>query len=166
MQKRFFTTLLFITLLPLWATAQSTIKGFLYDADNGEPIPFAHIILQDTKLGTSTDINGFFLINKIPNGDYTIVVKSIGYSNYSEKISITTTGQTLQRRIELKPTITTLEVVKVSGIKQERTDDTKVSVEKISAMEIQQMPSIGGQSDIAQYLQVLPGINFTGDQGG
>ena len=157
---------LLLTIFPLWVMAQSTIKGFLYDKDNGEPVPFANIILQDTKFGTATDINGFFLINKIPKGEYSLVVKYLGYEDYNEKVSITSSGQTVQLRIELKPTIKTLQTVKVSGRKQERKDDTKVSVEKISPMEIQQMPSIGGQSDIAQYLQVLPGINFTGDQGG
>ena len=59
---------LLLTIFPLWVMAQSTIKGFLYDKDNGEPVPFANIILQDTKFGTATDINGFFLINKIPKG--------------------------------------------------------------------------------------------------
>ena len=28
------------------------------------------------------------------------------------------------------------------------------------------MPSIGGQADLAQYIQVLPGVVFSGDQGG
>ena len=28
------------------------------------------------------------------------------------------------------------------------------------------MPSVGGEPDLAQYLQVIPGITFTGDQGG
>ncbi|MBR4804778.1 MAG: TonB-dependent receptor, partial [Bacteroidales bacterium] len=166
MQKRRFTTFLITMMLPFLAMAQSTVKGFIYYKDNGEPVPFANIILQDTKFGASTDINGFFLINKIPKGEYTLVVKYVGYEDYSEKLSIASPGQTVQLRIDMKPSVKTLQTVKVSGRRQERKDDTKVSVEKISPMEIQQMPSIGGQSDIAQYLQVLPGINFTGDQGG
>ncbi|MES2621641.1 MAG: TonB-dependent receptor, partial [Bacteroidota bacterium] len=36
----------------------------------------------------------------------------------------------------------------------------------ISPMEMRKMPSIGGESDIAQYLQAVPGIISTGDQGG
>ena len=43
---------------------------------------------------------------------------------------------------------------------------TQVSVEKLTASQIQQMPSIGGTADIAQYMQVLPGVSSTGDQGG
>ena len=165
MRKTFFYTLI-LTLLPFLAGAQSTIKGFIYDKENGEPVPFANIVLLDTKYGAATDINGFFLINKIPKGEYTVSVKYVGYDDYTEKVSIQSAGQTVQLRIELKTSVHVLQTVKVSGRRQERKDDAKVSVEKISPMEIQQMPSIGGQADIAQYLQVLPGINFTGDQGG
>ena len=68
MRKIFIYTLI-LTLLPLLAGAQSTIKGFIYDKDNGEPIPFANIVLLDTKYGAATDINGLFLINKIPKGE-------------------------------------------------------------------------------------------------
>jgi outer membrane cobalamin receptor len=39
-------------------------------------------------------------------------------------------------------------------------------MEKISSGDIHLLPSIGGQADLAQYLQVLPGIIFSGDQGG
>ena len=165
MRKLIFSTFLAM-LLPMLSMAQSTVKGFLYDKDNGEPVPFANVLLQGTTLGAASDINGFFLMNKIPNGEYTLVARCIGYEDFTEKVSIKSAGQTVQLRIELKPASQTLQTVKVSGRKQERREDTKVSVEKISPMEIQQMPSIGGQSDIAQYLQVLPGINFTGDQGG
>ena len=165
MRKNLICTLL-ISLLPLCGMAQSTIKGFVYDAGNGEPVPYANVILQGTTMGAASDINGFFLINKIPNGEYTVIVRYMGYDDYTQKVSITSARQTEQLRIELKTSSKILKAVKVSGRRQERRDDTKVSVEKISPMEIQQMPSIGGQADIAQYLQVLPGINFTGDQGG
>ena len=44
--------------------------------------------------------------------------------------------------------------------------ETQTSIIKISPREIDQIPMIGGTPDLAQYLQVLPGVIFTGDQGG
>ena len=41
-----------------------------------------------------------------------------------------------------------------------------MSSAKVTSKEIKSLPSVGGESDIAQYLQVLPGVVFTGDQGG
>ena len=145
--------------------AQNTIKGVLLDDSKGEAIPFAQVFLDGTKHWASTDINGYFVINKIPDGSYTIKVKYIGYEEYSEPVTLK--RQTITRNIHLKPTQMRLkDVVITADKKRERKMQTQVSVEKITASQIQQMPSIGGQADLAQYLQVLPGVNSTGDQGG
>lgn len=146
-------------------SAQNIIKGVLLDDEKGEAIPFAQVFLDGTKHWASTDINGYFVINKIPDGSYTIKVKYIGYEEYSEPVVLK--HQTITRNIHLKPVKMRLKDVVVTANKaRERKMQTQVSVEKITASQIQQMPSIGGQADLAQYLQVLPGVNSTGDQGG
>ena len=163
--KKAIYTLLFIILGLSAANAQNIIKGVLMDANKGEAIPFAQVFLEGTNHWASTDLNGYFIINKIPNGDYVIKVRYIGYEEYSEPVTLK--HQTITRHINLKPTTHKLKDVVITGNKrEERKMQTQVSVEKISASQIQQMPSIGGQADLAQYLQVLPGVNSTGDQGG
>ena len=147
------------------AAAQNTIKGVLLDDAKGEAIPFAQVFLEGTNHWASTDINGYFIISKVPDGSYTIRVRYVGYEEYSE--AVTLKHQTLTRNIHLKPSAQQLKKVVIKGNKmEERKVQTQVSVEKITASQIQQMPSIGGQADLAQYLQVLPGVNSTGDQGG
>ena len=42
----------------------------------------------------------------------------------------------------------------------------QISKVTVSANQIKALPSAGGQTDLAQYLPVLPGIISTGDQGG
>lgn len=144
---------------------QNTIKGILLDNEKGEAVPYAQVYLEGTNHWSSTDLNGYFLINKIPDGTYTIKVRYIGYEEYSEQVTLK--HQTITRNIHLNRMTTRLKDVIITGNKkQERKMQTQVSVEKITALQIQQMPSIGGQADLAQYLQVLPGVNSTGDQGG
>lgn len=160
---------LIFTLLMLMATlgavAQNTIKGVLEDDEKGEAIPFAHVYLEGTNYWATTDVNGYFLINKIPDGTYTLKTRYMGYQEYSE--TVTLKHQTLKRNIKLKSSAKRLKDVVVSSNKvEERKMTTQVSVEKITSSQIQQMPSIGGQADLAQYLQVLPGVSSTGDQGG
>ena len=145
--------------------AQNTIKGFVYDNDSGEPVPFANVVLKGTNYGVATDINGFFSINKIPDGKYTLMLRYVGFEEYSEGVSLSG-KQVISKRILLKEASKTLKEVKISSSREERKVETTVSVEKISPKQIQQMPAIGGQADLAQYLQVLPGVTFTGDQGG
>lgn len=163
--KRTLLTLFFVLFGITSLSAQNIIKGVLLDDEKGEAIPFAQVFLDGTKHWASTDINGYFVINKIPDGSYTIKVKYIGYEEYSEPVVLK--HQTITRNIHLKPAKMRLKDVVVTANKaRERKMQTQVSVEKITASQIQQMPSIGGQADLAQYLQVLPGVNSTGDQGG
>ncbi|MFK5975436.1 MAG: TonB-dependent receptor, partial [Sulfurovum sp.] len=42
----------------------------------------------------------------------------------------------------------------------------KTSVINISPQQMKKLPSIGGEPDFAQYLQILPGVVSSGDQGG
>ncbi len=148
------------------ASAQCTVKGTLFDDSNGEAIPFANVVLDGTRYGCATDISGFFLINRVPAGTYTLRVRYMGYDEYRDTITLVE-GKTQVKTIRLKPASKMLEAVEIKDNKmEERRMQTQVSVEKVTATQIQQMPSIGGQADIAQYMQVLPGVSSTGDQGG
>ena len=163
MKKTVLLTLFFLCSATLFA---QTVKGVLTDEETGEAIPFANVVLDGTRYGAATDINGFFLINKMPEGSYTLRVRFVGYEEYLEPITLSK-GQTLVRNISLKTQSKTLKTVVITDNRiEERKIQTQVSVEKITPSQIQQLPSIGGTADLAQYLQVLPGVNSTGDQGG
>ena len=148
------------------ALGQCTVKGVLFDEKNGEAIPFANVVLDGTGHGCATDINGFFLINKVPEGKYTLKVKYVGYEEYSEEVTLVK-NKIVTKTIHLKPAAQMLKAVEITDSKkEERQMQTQVSVQKITSSQIQQMPSIGGTADLAQYMQVLPGVSSTGDQGG
>ena len=73
--------LLFITGLSLVCfphmnlQAQSgTVRGFVYEAETGEPVIFTNVYLYKTSIGAVTDVNGYFAITKIPVGQYTLMV--------------------------------------------------------------------------------------------
>ncbi|MBR1799582.1 MAG: TonB-dependent receptor [Bacteroidales bacterium] len=153
--------------LPITLTAQNgTVKGTVFDDNNGESVPFANVVLDNTKFGSATDLNGFFLINKLPEGTYTLHVRFVGYEDYYEEITVGK-NKTVTVTVRLKPSSHTLKAVVITDSKaEERRTQTQVSVEKVTAAQIKQMPAVGGQADIAQYMQVLPGVNSTGDQGG
>ena len=164
--KRLLLFILSNLLFVSFAAAQGTVKGVLFDENNGEAVPFANVILDGTAYGCATDLNGFFLINKVPAGEYTLRVRFMGYEEYRQTVTIAD-RKTVTLTIHLKPSAQMLKTVEITDSKaEERRIQTQVSVEKLTASQIQQMPSIGGTADIAQYMQVLPGVNSTGDQGG
>ena len=65
-----------------------SIRGFVYDDSNGEPIIFTNVYLEGTIYGASTDVNGYYAITKVPEGKYTLEVKYLGYDNISFPIVI------------------------------------------------------------------------------
>ncbi len=155
-----------LTTLPLFAQAQSGgVKGFVYNEKNGATVVYTNVYLKGTTYGIATDGNGFYSISKVPAGDYTLTVKSMGFELYEEKITIKP-NQTLSKNINIKESSVELDIFDVSAEKQEAQTDVKMSVIKITPAEINQLPTIGGEADFAQYMQVVPGVIFTGDQGG
>ncbi len=59
-----------------------------------------------------------------------------------------------------------LDEIAISGRKTQAKTEVQVSKISVTPKQIRALPSVGGQPDIAQYLTVLPGVVFTGDQGG
>ncbi|GAB4376571.1 MAG: carboxypeptidase regulatory-like domain-containing protein [Salibacteraceae bacterium] len=163
---RFTFTLLALLLFTFSGWSQSgTVRGFVYDKESGEPLIFVNVFLKGTQIGTSTDVNGYYSISKIPPGEYTLTVSALGYASFEKEIRVRA-GEILNERLFLQQSATMLEAVDVVSEREEAKNEVKMSVQKITPKEIEKLPSIGGEADIAQYMQVLPGVIFTGDQGG
>ncbi|MCD4737592.1 MAG: TonB-dependent receptor, partial [Bacteroidales bacterium] len=167
--KKFFIIFLFLCFtfgLINHATAQpGTIRGFVYEEETGEPVIFTNVYLANTSYGSSTDVNGYFAITRIPEGNYTLLVTYLGFDTLKMEVSVQP-DQIITKKLYLKSASYTLGQILVSAEREEAQTETRTSVVKITPKQIKQIPSIGGQPDLAQYLQVLPGVIFTGDQGG
>lgn len=165
-----FVNSLFITLLLLVTTSvlaqTGTVRGFVYLKDSGEPMLFTNVVLKGTTIGNATDVNGYFSISKIPPGNYTLMIAStLGYDTLEEAITIKA-GDILNKKLYLVKSNVKLKIVEISAEQEAKQTETQVSVNKIDPIAIKKLPSVGGEPDLAQYLQVLPGVIFTGDQGG
>ena len=165
MKKQLLTVLW--TLLTWAVMAQNTgvVKGFIYDKDNGEAVLFTNVYLKGTKFGASTDVNGFFFIDKVPAGKYSIEISYLGYAKYNKSIEVRA-KRTSQVNIHLEKSSEKLGDVVVSAKRQEAKTHVTMSVVKLSPKEITALPSMGSEPDLAQAIQTLPGVVFTGDQGG
>ena len=162
---RLFILSIFI-LFSISAFAQrATVRGFVYDEVSGEPAIFINVYMAKTTIGAATDINGYFVIPNIPVGDYTLMITALGYDTLSMPLSLKE-GQFRDLKLYIKEKVYELGVFQVSAEAQTRRTEVKTAVENITPKQIEKIPSIGGQADLAQYLQVLPGVIFTGDQGG
>lgn len=161
-----FCSIFIICLLAFNGISQTNgiVKGFVYDKSNGEPVPFSNVYFKGTTIGANTDMNGFFTITRIPPGEYKIIVTNLDFDTITESITIKA-GDILTKKFYAVKGGVKLEEVEISTTASEKVENTTVAVQKIDPVIISKLPSVG-EPDIAQYLQVLPGVIFTGDQGG
>ncbi len=142
-----------------------SVRGNIYDKETGEPIISGTVRLMGTNYGTNTDIDGFFTLSEIEPGNYQLVASYIGYDSLVADVTITAGGIAYKSLYMVEGGIE-LEAVQVSAERLKARNEVHVSTIRINPRQIKALPSTGGEPDIAQYLPVLPGIIFTGDQGG
>jgi hypothetical protein len=142
-----------------------TVRGFVYEKESGEPVIFTNVYFKGTSIGAATDVNGYYVISRIPPGNYTLLVTSMGHDSLQMALSLKA-DDVITKNLYLDPGAVQLEAVQITARREEAQTETRTSVVKITPRQIKQLPTFGGQADLAQYLQVLPGVIFTGDQGG
>ena len=99
----------------------STIEGSVENAESGEPLVGAHIILGGTKEGTVTNEDGEFELSDVPVGAYRIHVSKIGYRNVSHDQMFSDESYSLN--FELYPETLELGELKVEAEKDENWHD-------------------------------------------
>ena len=147
---------LLILALPFTSYAGTTGKlaGKVTESESGEPIVGANVIIEGTYLGAATDADGYYYINNITPGEYTVVISSIGYKKVFVKkvpIKIDLTF-TLDVKMETT-TISTKEVVITAQRPLVQKDLTSTSV-TVSANEIKMMPV----ESVNQILNLQAGV--------
>ena len=141
------------------------IRGFVYEKESSEPAIYTSVFLAGTMHGAQTNLDGFFNISKVPVGTYTLTVTSVGFDTLKIQVEIKS-GDIITKKLFIAQSTIEIKEVVISAENEAKKTDVRVSVNKITPKEIRQVPTIGGEPDLAQYLQVVPGVVFSGDQGG
>ena len=141
-----------------------TLRGIVYD-ENLENAMGASVLIKNTDFYAVSDFNGVFIVPDLPFGNYVMEVSYIGYG--TETISVTIDKKNADLvKVFLEKESTQLQTISLNAEREERKKEVSVSVVKLTSKTISKLPGIGGEPDVAQFLQILPGVVFTGDQGG
>lgn len=100
-------TLLFVLFdMPseLYAGNTGKISGIIIETGTGEPLIGANILVLETELGASTDINGKYFIIGIPPGSYSVRASYVGYQTVTMTNVIISTDHTTELDFKLEPT--------------------------------------------------------------
>ncbi|WP_200975414.1 TonB-dependent receptor [Echinicola sp. 20G] len=70
------------------AMAQNQVNGRIKDAETGEVLIGANVILEGTGRGSTADVEGNFSIKNVPNGAFTLKVSFVGYETFNREIQV------------------------------------------------------------------------------
>ncbi len=159
MKRLFIIAILIAVSISSFSQKKSTISGFVKD-EAGEELIGATIYITDLKKGSVTNVYGFYSIT-IPEGNYSFEYTYIGCEktlreielNKNQRINITLTEKS--KTIE--------EVVITAERKNENVMKTEMSTMRLQAKDIKKVPALFGEVDVIKVLQLLPGVQSTGE---
>ncbi len=144
------------------ASAQNVIRGTVTDFDSGKPIPGVQVIVKTTNLGTVTDMEGNYALNKIPASAKQLEFRFVGMKTEIVEIK----GRNLIN-VQMKSTTQALEgvVVTALGISREKKSLGYASqgVSKDELMKANDINPISSLSGKVAGLNIS-GQNFSGSQ--
>jgi len=152
----------FLLVLPglLLAGTGGKIAGKVTDAKTGEALPGANVVIDGTSMGSSTDLEGNYVILNVPPGNYNLLISFIGYKRSEVQGIRVSTDFTTRVDVKLEEGEISLEPVIVQG---ERTPlvrkDLTNPVASISSESIQDLPV----TEISQIIGLQAGTTVDDD---
>ncbi len=156
--KRLIFFLSLVISCPIFAQT-GKISGEVFNKYTNEPIPFANIILQETTIGTTSDENGDYTLDKLEPGLYNIEISFIGFKKLTIYEIQVTNARTAIVDLPLEEETEQLEELVVVASGFEKKEESPVSLRSIGVNEIKRNP--GGNRDISRVVRSLPGVAST-----
>jgi len=155
------SVLLFLLLtLPVSLFAQATVAGRVTDAETGQGLAGANVVIEGTSIGAAANATGDYSISDVPAGTQTVTASVIGYASSSTTVNVPSSGS-VTTNFALSG-----EAIELSGLEvlasraDERTPVAYTNVTKAD-MEFRL-----GSQDIPMSLNTTPSVYATQQGGG
>ena len=136
--------------------AQGGVKGFVKDANTGEPLAGANVLLKGTSHGTTTDSSGKFSISNIAAGTYDLAISFIGHS--TSTLSITVSDSDIKEiEVILKLSSFLSESIVITASRRpEKLTEAPASINVISSKDIETLTTF----NIGELFAHQKGVDF------
>ncbi len=154
----YLTTFLLLLLSFQVCAQEGTISGRILHQD--KPIAYAHVLLEGTEIGTSSDVNGNFVLNNVPFGNYVLLVSSIAHRSGEIKVAIGPERDEVELSISLEILENDLEEVVVTGTKTEYSlKESPILANVLNAKELNNVQAC----NLSEGLKFQPGLRVETD---
>jgi len=156
-----YITFLFLLVAQIFFSQEKvTINGTVYDNNSNETLIGVSVYFPELKTGTTTNEYGFYSIT-VPKGNYKIQVSYLGFKSIIENLNLTVN---VTKNFKLEEETESLdEIIIESDIEKLNIKTPQMSVNKLTAATIKQIPVVLGESDIIKSIILLPGVTSAGE---
>ncbi len=153
---------IFVLCLGRTLSAQTAvIEGRILEKGSELPVPGASVYLAGTTYGTATNGRGFYRIEGVPPGTYTLAVSAIGYRPANREIEVKAVSETITEAFWLEESITDLAAVTVMTEGHAGANEIPGSVTYLSPKRLNKF----SHTDINRILRAVPGVNLQEEDG-
>lgn len=139
-----------------------SLKGKVTDSETRKPLIGVTVVLNNTQLGASTDLDGNYEISGISAGTYSVSLSYIGYAKAIKTDIIIRPGRITMMDAGLKASVYEINNVVVTGGYFSELEEKPVSAVNFSSEEIRRSP--GTASDVSRIMFSLPSVAKVNDQ--
>lgn len=135
------------------------LSGRVVDAGN-EPVIGATVLIENTKIGTATDLNGRFYFYNIGSGTYRLVISAIGFKTIYQEVEILeNTPKSVE--IQFENRVWDLPEVMVLGISDRVFSKVPGSATFLNSKEIRQIAPLSGN----EVFRRVTGVHVVDEEG-
>lgn len=137
------------------------IAGRLLDAQTGDPLPGANVVVQGTTLGAATDIEGYYTILRMPPGTYILEITMIGYKRIIHTNVMVSVDLTTTQNFSLEATVIEGAEITTTAERPLVIKDLTSSSFRVTADEIEDIPGVNSVTDA---VRLMPGVIGEGEE--
>ncbi|MCK9308768.1 MAG: TonB-dependent receptor [Candidatus Cloacimonetes bacterium] len=152
--KLYVLSIIMLMFLPLSA---ATISGFVSRADSAEPLQYVNVRIAETKVGMQTNKKGYYVLNIVAPGTYTVEFTLISYLTLSHSFSISDVNQNISFDAAMGKNAIELQKVTVTGTNEDEGPTIRSSLIRRNTEQIQSVVS-PIEADVFRAVLALPGV--------
>jgi outer membrane receptor protein involved in Fe transport len=137
---RYFLLLIFCLTATNAFAQYGKIRGVVTDAETGETIIGASVIIEGTTKGDATDINGEYIITGVESGSYALLISYIGYSQTKVEDVRVSIDLTTEINVKLQPQIVEGEEITITAGRELIRKDVTASLSSVTSDQIEAIP--------------------------
>lgn len=137
-----------------------TISGTISEESSNETVIGVNVLFPENNKGVVTNEYGFYSIT-LPEGNYKIQVSYLGFQDIIQEINLTEDIRLNFQLLEASEMLD--EVIITENVEKMDIRNPQMSINKLTAGTIKQIPVVLGEADVIKSILLLPGVTSAGE---